>query len=284
MKHDRVTIVTVTYNAEAVLEETILSVLSQTCDAVEYIIIDGASTDGTVNIIRRYEEKITYWVSEPDEGIYDAMNKAISKATGQWINFMNAGDTFFDADTVREVMRRKNDNSDMVYGNFQIKESGDIMKASDPSECIYHMPFSHQSLFVKTTLMKQHPYNTCYRLAADHDFIVKMYYQDRKFEYIDTTVSVFASGGFAQSNPLLMYIESIKILLAHQVPEDQIKRSWWYQNLSKEVLDSAYQNTLIPLLSQVTETSRYSLWKHPLKKLTAYKKLISLAQIIGNRL
>ncbi len=83
---------TVTYNAEELLEETILSVINQSYKNIEYIIIDGASTDGTIDIIKKYEEKIDYWMSEPDEGIYFAMNKAIEKATGKWINFMNAGD------------------------------------------------------------------------------------------------------------------------------------------------------------------------------------------------
>ena len=277
MKHDRVTIVTVTYNAEAVLEETILSVLSQTCDAVEYIIIDGASTDGTINIIRRYEEKITYWVSEADKGIYDAMNKAISKATGQWINFMNAGDTFYDSDTVRKVMHQKSGDSDMVYGNFQIKESGDTIKASSPSECIYYMPFSHQSLFVKATLMKQHPYNTCYRLAADHDFIVKMYYQGKKFEYIDTIVSVFASGGFAQSNPLLMYVESIKVLLTYNVPEDQIKDSWWYQEFVQNSEFYIEKQNKYQLLSEaVLQYAKYSFFRQPFKKYHTYQKIKKL--------
>ena len=85
--NDKVTIVTITYNAEAVLEETILSIINQSYDNIEYIIIDGGSTDGTVDIIKKYSDKISYWISEPDDGIYFAMNKAIEQASGQWINF-----------------------------------------------------------------------------------------------------------------------------------------------------------------------------------------------------
>ncbi|MCI5136399.1 MAG: glycosyltransferase [Candidatus Electrothrix sp. AW2] len=90
-----ITVITVVFNGVQRLEETILSVIGQTYDNVEYIIIDGGSTDGTLDIIRKYEHAIDYWVSEKDRGIYDAMNKGIDLTTGEWMNFMNAGDSFF---------------------------------------------------------------------------------------------------------------------------------------------------------------------------------------------
>jgi len=94
-KKPLISVVTVVYNGEKHLEQTIKSVLDQGYDNIEYIIIDGGSTDGTLEIIKKYEDAIDYWVSESDGGIYDAMNKAISLATGEWINFMNSGDDFF---------------------------------------------------------------------------------------------------------------------------------------------------------------------------------------------
>ena len=99
-KHGCVTVVTVTYNAQDYLEKTIQSIISQSYSDIEYIIIDGGSTDGTLDIIKKYEKNITYWVSESDNGIYDAMNKGIKKASGEWINFMNAGDGFVDTNSI----------------------------------------------------------------------------------------------------------------------------------------------------------------------------------------
>lgn len=91
-----ISVVTVSYNAVATIEQTLLSVINQTYPNIEYIIIDGGSTDGTVDIIKKYADEIVYWISEPDKGIYDAMNKGIKKANGEWINFINAGDSYYD--------------------------------------------------------------------------------------------------------------------------------------------------------------------------------------------
>ena len=96
-------IITITYNAVRLVEQTLLNVLSQSYPNIEYIVIDGGSTDGTVDIIRRYESGLAYWVSEPDKGIYDAMNKGLQKATGDYVWFINAGDTLCSSDTVQSA-------------------------------------------------------------------------------------------------------------------------------------------------------------------------------------
>ena len=99
-------IITITYNAVRLVEQTLLNVLSQSYPNIEYIVIDGGSTDGTVDIIRRYESGLAYWVSEPDKGIYDAMNKGLQKATGDYVWFINAGDSLCSSDTVQASGRR----------------------------------------------------------------------------------------------------------------------------------------------------------------------------------
>ena len=120
--HNRLTpkfsIITVTYNAEAVLEDTILSVISQTYHHIEYIIIDGASKDRTLSIAERYRDRITQIVSEPDKGLYDAMNKGINLATGDYLCFLNAGDSFHEDDTLQQMVHTLGigELPDVIYG------------------------------------------------------------------------------------------------------------------------------------------------------------------------
>ena len=116
-------IITITYNAVRLVEQTLLNVLSQSYPNIEYIVIDGGSTDGTVDIIKRYESGLTYWVSEPDKGIYDAMNKGLQKATGDYVWFINAGDSLCSSDTVQSVVSRLQKRKtlpDIIYGETNI--------------------------------------------------------------------------------------------------------------------------------------------------------------------
>ena len=119
--HPLITVVTVVYNGAATLEQTILSVVNQTYDNVEYIIIDGASTDCTLDIVKKYEDKIDFWQSEPDKGIYDAMNKGIGLATGEYVALLNSGD-WYENNTIETVVNRiiKNPMVDIYYGMMRI--------------------------------------------------------------------------------------------------------------------------------------------------------------------
>ena len=118
-----ISIVTVSYNAVLTIEQTILSVINQTYPNVEYIIIDGGSTDGTVDIIKKYANKIAYWVSEPDKGIYDAMNKGGLKATGDFIQFLNAGDWFENEHVIEKIFKDWYKRVDVIYGDMIIRRS-----------------------------------------------------------------------------------------------------------------------------------------------------------------
>ena len=120
----KISVVTVCYNAADCIEHTMLSVLNQSYPDIEYIVIDGGSTDGTVDIIKKYADRLAYWVSEPDKGIYDAMNKGIAAASGSYINFMNAGDTFASDSVLAEIVPQINPNSQIVYGDVVLKYRG----------------------------------------------------------------------------------------------------------------------------------------------------------------
>ena len=158
----RISVVTVCYNAVDCIEQTMLSVLDQTYHDIEYIIIDGGSTDGTVDIIKKYADRLAYWISEPDKGIYDAMNKGIAVATGDYINFMNAGDTFRDQSSIYTYVDVIKPESEIIYGDVIIKYHSRFqyrkpLWLDHLSECL---PFCHQSVIVKTGLLRDRQFDT----------------------------------------------------------------------------------------------------------------------------
>ena len=132
-----ISIVTVSYNAVLTIEQTILSVINQTYPNVEYIIIDGGSTDGTVDIIKKYANKIAYWVSEPDKGIYDAMNKGGLKATGDFIQFLNAGDWFENEHVIEKIFKDWYKRVDVIYGDMIIRRSDGVYYAKAQDSVSY---------------------------------------------------------------------------------------------------------------------------------------------------
>lgn len=172
----KISVVTVSYNAADTIEETIRSVVNQTYDNIEYIIIDGGSTDGTVDIIKKYADRITYWVSEPDKGIYDAMNKGIAVATGDYINFMNAGDTFADVNTIKVVSNIISDSKnsfDIYYGDtIYVYSYGEVMVPGLSLKTIEkRLPYCHQSSFVRISIHKTDLFNLGFRYCADYNFV-----------------------------------------------------------------------------------------------------------------
>ena len=197
-----ISIITVVYNGEKYLEETIQSAINQTYDNVEYIIIDGGSTDGTLEIIKKYEDKIDYWVSEKDSGIYDAMNKGIDLTSGEWINFMNAGDSFFDTGIMQNIFQNTSyENIHVIYGNTKFVYDENTSKISIPkSKCHkYHHQFVHQSAFIYTKIQKKYKFDTSFKIAGDSDFFTKIFNLGYKFLHINNTISIFAHGGISSS-------------------------------------------------------------------------------------
>jgi glycosyltransferase involved in cell wall biosynthesis len=198
-----ITVITVVRNGEETLEQTILSVVNQTYQNIEYIVIDGASTDATLDIIKKYEDKIDYWLSEPDEGIYYAMNKGIDLATGEWINFMNSGDGFYAIDILKDIfLRYIDDTIGVIYGNTR-KIYPKYTKIDIPPRIDYmkkSLPFCHQSSFVRHKLMNQ-KFILHFKQAADNKFFYNLYKNNISFLYIDKTIVNYdAYYGFTASN------------------------------------------------------------------------------------
>jgi glycosyltransferase involved in cell wall biosynthesis len=197
-----VTVVTVVFNDAQHIEATIQSVISQTYANIEHIIIDGGSTDGTLDIIKKYEGRIDCWLSERDDGIYDAMNKGINLSSGDWLGFMNSGDVFFDFNVVESVFKNidKIVGKDIVYGDALITypeyaHMGKLMKAGLLNNLWKGMQFSHQSMFASAKHLKQNKFNLENKLTADFEYIYSAYCQHKEFLYIEKTISSVSAGG-----------------------------------------------------------------------------------------
>lgn len=209
----KISIVTVCYNSVTTIENTMLSVLNQTYPDIEYIIIDGGSTDGTVDIIKKYTDQVAYWVSEPDNGIYDAMNKGIAAVTGDYINFINAGDTLFSKEVISEIVSYLYDSPDVLYGDMNLKsyfgeirltpKSLDLMESRDP--------IFHPASLIKADELRRMPYDTSFKIAGDYNFFYLLYHKGGYFKYIPIVMAVFDGAGVSGMNDRVRLEENYRI-------------------------------------------------------------------------
>jgi glycosyltransferase involved in cell wall biosynthesis len=213
-------VVTVVRNGVDVIENTILSVINQSYSDIEYLIIDGKSTDGTLDIIKKYKNKIRFWISEEDEGIYDAMNKGISNANGKFVNFMNAGDVFINSDICKlfaEEMLKKDFN--VIYADViaqsDTHKSEILVKAKPLNKIWTGMIFSHQSAFIKLSNLKETPFDLKFKTVADFNQILSLYLNDKVFLYMPIAVSKVLIGGVSYSNPKTIF-EKVKVIHSHK--------------------------------------------------------------------
>lgn len=212
----KISVVTVCYNAVETLEETMLSVLNQTYPNVEYIIIDGGSTDGTVDIIKKYANSLAYWVSEPDKGIYDAMNKGIDAATGDYINFMNAGDSFYEITTINDVCSSMSLDKriDVYYGDtlYNYDYGSLIVYGLQLVLIEKRLPFCHQSSFVKSEVMRNTHFDLNYKYCADYNFFYNLYKNQGSIIHIPIVIAKYeATSGISSRYVSLVYREKYKI-------------------------------------------------------------------------
>lgn len=198
-KNPLVTVVTVVFNDKDNLEKTINSVISQDYQNVEYIIVDGGSTDGTLEIIQKYEFAIDYWVSEPDGGIYDAMNKGIDLGSGDWINFMNSGDRFIGPTVLSNVSGALRDkvNNSVIYGDHEVRYAHKkrIVSAGGVRDLWKGSLFCHQAAFVDLSHHKRNKFNVCRKIAADFEFFYKSYRSGLGLIRIPHVISTVSGGG-----------------------------------------------------------------------------------------
>lgn len=211
-----ISIVTVTYNCQSLIEETLINIISQTYANIELIIIDGASTDDTMNIINRYADHINTCISEKDMGIYDAMNKGVSKASGEWIIFINAGDMFYKNSTLSDIFSDKNQTADIIYGRTEVVHPYfSIIKSTEKLDKRWlKMKFCHQSVLVKLDLVKNFKFNIENKISADLEFFYRCYINKKSFFATDSIISKVVSGGFSELTPLETIKANKKAILA----------------------------------------------------------------------
>lgn len=201
----KITVITISYNSDKYIEQTIKSVLNQTYDDFEYIIVDGNSSDNTVNIIKKYSDRLTF-ISESDKGIYNAMNKGLKMATGDAISFLNSDDFFADSNVLSDVCAFFEKNkTDAVFANLKIVDELDTSKLirfyKSDIFTLKKLKFGvmppHPSMFIKSKLFRSFGgFDEEFKLSSDFELVTRFFYKYRaSFSYFDRIVSIMRNGG-----------------------------------------------------------------------------------------
>ena len=213
-KSPLVSIITVVFNGSKTLEQTIQSVLNQSYNNIEYIIIDGGSTDGTLDIIKKYENKITFWISEKDNGLYHAMNKGISYSKGEIIGIINSDD-WYETNAIEMIVETFNNNPDkkIFHGDrFDIDSNNQKRlyryNKSKLKFLIFSMTYNHPSMFIHKDVYLDFKYNDKFRSISDYEFTLKVYLNDKNvFCYIPTPYVNYRLDGISAKQNLISEIK-----------------------------------------------------------------------------
>lgn len=198
----KVSVVTVTLNAVKYIEKTILSVVMQTYSNIEYIVIDGGSTDGTLEIIKQYDQFIDIWKSEVDNGLFDAMNKAFNLASGDYVNFLNAGDVFFSPKTIEELpfLDMRKPFKSICGKNLFVSNYTKYIIETKPSSS----KLPHQALFMARKDFDKFHFNTMFKYCADSELWTRFIPEDHDILFINDYISVSSFGGISTSSKYLI--------------------------------------------------------------------------------
>lgn len=214
----KLSIITVNLNNREGLKKTIDSVVGQTFRDFEWIVIDGGSTDGSRELIEQYADRFAYWVSEPDKGIYNAMNKGIRVAQGEYLQFLNSGDWLVDERTLERCFAHEF-TADIVYGNlYFVHKDGTIVKSDYPQipsiRYFYHSSLGHNASFIKRALLQDSYYNETLRIVSDWEFYLKSAFNGCVFKHIEETVTYFDFTGISSMNGELLQKERQSVINA----------------------------------------------------------------------
>jgi glycosyltransferase involved in cell wall biosynthesis len=214
-RNNKVSIVVVSLNTKLFFLNTVSSIISQTYQNKEIIIVDGNSTDGTKKLIKKMKKNFKKIIIENDNGIYDAMNKGSKLASGDWIIFLNSGDIFYNKKTLSDIFNKYIlKNVDIIYGNTLIQNNNInyIVKGSAFTKKTLFMPFCHQSTIVRSNILKTFKFSQKYKYSSDFNFFIKCFYNNKNFYNSNLIISKVVANGFSDKNRQKVYNENIQIL------------------------------------------------------------------------
>lgn len=248
----KVSLITVCYNAERYIEKAIQSVLNQSYEDIEYIIVDGQSSDGTLEIINRYKDQITHVISEPDKGIYDAMNKGVSKAIGDIIGILNADDFYFDYEVIKDVVNCfQKKSTDTLYGDLVYVDPIDTKRVVrywrsgeyNRSKFKFGWMLPHPTFFVKRRIYEKYGlFNLDLKTSADYEYMLRVLYKHRaSTQYLPRVMTIMRTGGTSNAS------------LTHRIRANSEDRKAWAIN---ELRPGALTRYLKPIRKLIQYTRR----------------------------
>lgn len=234
----KVSIITVVKNAIDTLGDTLKSIYSQTYPNIEHIVIDGVSTDGTVELIEKHSDKISYFICEPDTGLYNAMNKGITAASGDLLFFLNGDDEIYENTTIEKIVKTfRKTNADIVYGDLVAvnkEEKTEEIQTGDMTDKFFWMNqcLCHQVIFYKSELFKKYGfYDEKYKIAADYDFNLRCIIKNKtKIFYMPEIISKFAVGGYGHQNKKIYDKEQKEIAKKYFSPYQLTIKNFLFKN------------------------------------------------------
>ena len=234
----KLSIITVNYNDAEGLERTIKSVISQTFYNYEFIIIDGGSTDRSVDVIKKYESYIDFWVSEKDGGIYPGMNKGLRQANGEYLNFMNGGDCYHSEDVLEKIFALETD-ADIITGTHSENGVRNVGKDGVTMLDLYKWAIDHQASFIRREVALRHPYDEKYLIVSDWKFFIEALVLDNcSFYYTDTLVVDVDMDGISNTNFELDKKER-KAVLKELFPERILEDYKFFASIHPDLLEVA---------------------------------------------
>jgi glycosyltransferase involved in cell wall biosynthesis len=234
-------IITTTLNSEKELEQTIRSVISQDYPHIEYIVVDGGSTDGTIDIIKKYDNRISRWTSEPDKGIADAMNKGIKMSSGDIVGIIHSDD-FYEPGAVRSVVDAAKDHPEagVIHGDMRLLSrdgSGEVLKPlSNPEKVIWkHMPFRHPTVFVRREIYERYGFfDTSYEIAMDYEIMMRFLRQGVSFLYLRQVLANMRAGGRSERDVLTTFREAREVALNNGFNATKVKGYYYFRTVERK--------------------------------------------------